>query len=137
MKLRLSAIAHPPSSAVSTPVQPKAPSVSGGVSIEELLALRQVDLVVAPELAGELSHPTMFPPVGGDHLRLGPPPEINSEPSAVRRAIGGLLETFEHRRSLPASGSANAAVSEAKMIAVLAQLHRLQIEITAAARRVA
>lgn len=105
------------------------------VSIDELLALRRVDLVVPPELAGELGHPAMHAPVGGDHLRLGPPPAVSSEPAFVRRAVGGLVDTYERRRSLPAQASADGAVREAKMIAVLAQLHRLQLEINATAQK--
>jgi hypothetical protein len=137
MKLHASPAAVTPSAHPSPRSLALRSGPSNAVSIEELLALRQLDLVVPPELAGELQHPAMHAPVGGDHLRLGPPPLINAEPAEVRRAVGGIIETFERRRSLPAQASANGAVSEAKMIAVLAQLHRLQLEITAAARKVA
>lgn len=118
-----------------SPSRPPRAGEHGSVSIDELLALRRVDLVVPPELAGELGHPVMHAPVGGDHLRLGPPPPVGSEPAFVRRAVGGLVDAFERRRSLPAQTSPEGAVNEARMIAVLAQLHRLQLEISATAQK--
>lgn len=137
MKLFHSPQISSPSSSISQHRPSARTPASTGVSIDELLALRHLDLVVPPELAGELGHPAMHAPVGGDHLRLGPAPFVSSEPAFVRRAVGGLVETYERRRSLPAQASAEGAVSEAKMIAVLAQLHRLQLEINSSAQKLA
>lgn len=135
MSLRLLPQLSPRTESPAGPRPGPSPSSSSAVSVDELLALRGVDLVVSPELAGELGHPTMHAPVGGDHLRLGPPPAVSSEPAFVHRAVGAMLDLYEKGRSLPAQASAEGAVSEARMIAVLTQLHRLQLEIHATARR--
>jgi len=96
-----------------------------GVSVSELRALQNVDLVAGPELLDEALSPRFSERNVTDLDRLGPMKQKPSDQKAVLRSLGRFVRTTEGQTQAAAK-NAEDVVKEARLRAVVEQIYNMR-----------
>jgi hypothetical protein len=104
---------------------------SPGVMIDELEALRSLDLVAPPEAVPELPEAAseLRAPPSSDRLRLGPPPMRAKEGYALYQSMGRAVACFEACGGSPIAADERALVAEARLMTLVRGIHALEHQI--------
>jgi hypothetical protein len=101
-----------------------------GLPLAEIQALRDVDQVLGPEALGDVR---VFAPIApsSDELRLPAPPIRAPDGQSLYAALGRAVACFVASASEAAPIDPNAAVDEARAMALLRGIHGLEQQIRA------